>query len=269
MGTTAEDDELVFVASYEVAPTLATEAGPRFDRERVNLPKGHLVLPELVDDMDVSQKLAVSLLDGIVAKLPGCDETLKRQTAVVLAQSGKTERGVGATLRVIAPRLRRRLAGLDQVLEALTVATDSVSPSGPYTLQCMMPNVASGRAALQMHLNGPNFVVDAGENSLESALTAASLLLHSGDDGGTKLALVTAINANPWRVPRGGSPFPEEDFAAVFAVTTRRYAEELGLTVVSPVEQLIETNRKGAKNEKTSLTTAQKVRRLLDPAPFN
>ena len=54
---------------------------------------------------------------------------------------------------------------------------DQSRPSGPYTLQCMMPNVASGRAALQLDLNGPNFVVDGGDHSLEAAFDSARLLL--------------------------------------------------------------------------------------------
>ena len=158
----AQGDDLVCVAAYEVAPTLSTENGLRFDRQRVSLPKRHVLLPDLVDDMDISQKLAILLVDGVIAKLPRCDAALRRETSVVLSHSGKTERGVGATLRVLNPRLRRQFAGLDHVIESLAVASDSVRPSGPYTLQCMMPNVAAGRAALQLDLNGPNFVVDAG-----------------------------------------------------------------------------------------------------------
>ena len=261
---TTQDDELVFVAWHEVAPTLSTEDGLRFDRERVSLPKKHVLLPDLVDDMDVSQKLAVLLVDGIIAKLPRFDAALQRETAVVLAQSGKTERGVGATLRVLDARLRRKFAGLDHVLESLTVAVDSVRPSGPYTLQCMMPNVAPGRAALQMDLNGPNFVVDAGTNSLEAAAAAASLFLRAGDHSGTKLAIITAINANPWRVPRGDARLRQEEFAAAFAATSRRYAEELGLTVIAPMEELLKTSCKCADDEGASTTTAQKVRKLLD-----
>ena len=259
-----QDDELVIVAWHEVAPTLSTENGLRFDREGVSLPKRHVLLPDLVDDMDISQKLAVLLVDGIIAKLPRCDAGLRRETSVLLAQSGKSERGVGATLRVLNARLGRKLAGLDHVLEALRVAGDSVRPSGPYTLQCMMPNVAAGRAALQLDLNGPNFVVDAGSNSLEAAATAASLLLHAGDHGPARLVIVAAINANPWRVPRGGSPLPEEEYAAAFAVTSRRYAEELGLTVLAPMEELLETSCRCADDEGPSTTTAQKVRKLLD-----
>ncbi len=258
------DDELVVVASHEVVPTHWTEDGLRFDRQGVSLPKKHVLLPDLLDDMDVSQKLAVLLVDGIVSKLPRFDAALQRETGVLLAQSGKTERGVGATLRVLDARLRRRFSGLDHIVEALTVARDSVRPSGPYTLQCMMPNVAAGRAALQLNLNGPNFVVDAGSNSLEAAATAASLLLHSGEHSGTRLVIITAINTNPWRVPHGDSRLPEEEFAAAFAVTSRRCAEELGLSVISPMEKLLKTICPCSDDEGASTTTAQKLRKLLD-----
>ena len=261
---TTESDELVLVAWHEIAPTLSTEDGLRFDRERVSVPKRHVLLPDLVDDMDVSQKLAVSLVDGIIAKLPRFDAALQRETSVLLAQSGKSERGAEATLRVLNARLQRRFAGLGHIVEKLTVANDSIRPSGAYTLQCMMPNVAAGRAALQMDLNGPNFVVDAGSSSLEAAAAAASLLLHAGDHSGTKLIIVTAINANPWRVPRGDSSLPEEEFAAALAVTSRRKAEELGLSVISPWEKLLKTDCKCADDGGASTTTAQKVRELLD-----
>ena len=230
----------------------------------MSLPKRHVLLPDLVDDMDISQKLAILLVDGVIAKLPRCDAALRRETSVVLSHSGKTERGVGATLRVLNPRLRRQFAGLDHVIESLAVASDSVRPSGPYTLQCMMPNVAAGRAALQLDLNGPNFVVDAGSISLEAAATSASLLLRAGDRGATKLVIVAAINANPWRVPYRGSPLPSDESAAAFAVTSRRHAQELGLTVIAPMEELIAMGCKCADGESPATTTAQKVRKVLD-----
>jgi 3-oxoacyl-(acyl-carrier-protein) synthase len=260
---TTQDDELVLVAWHDVAPTLSTKDGLRFDRERVSLSKRHVLLPDLVDDMDVSQKLTVLLVEGIIAKLPRCDAALQRETSVLLAQSGKSERGVGATLRVLDARLRRKFAGVDHILAPATVASASVRPSGPYTLQCMMPNVAAGRAALQMDLHGPNFVVDAGSSSLEAAAAAASLLLRAGDLSGTKLAIIAAINANPWRVPRGDSRLPEEEFAAAFAVTSRRYAKEVRLSVLAPMEELLKTNCKCADDEGVSTTTAHKVRKMV------
>lgn len=261
---TETDDDLVFVAYREVLPTRSTTGGLRFDRERVTPPEGHVLLPDLMDDMDISQKLAILLVDGIVAQIPQFDNTLRRETAVVLAQSGKTERGVEATLRVLAPRFRRRLAGLDRSLEKLAAAHSRARPSGPYTLQCMMPNVSAGRAALQLNLNGPNFVVDAGSNSLEAAMESAAKLLRGGEGNGTRLVIVGAIDANPWSGLRSGAQASGSEFAAAFAVTTRRYAAQLGLSVLIAVEGPLRKSCGQAGTEKPGRTTAQKVCALLN-----
>ena len=164
--TTKEEDELVIVASHEVAPTVQTKNGLRFDRESVNLPKGHVVLPELVDDMDVSQKLAVSLADGIMAKLAGSDAALRRETSVVLAQRGKTD-AVWCNPARARAAVSSNVRGARRRSETVDAAAETVSPSGPYTLQCMMPNVAAGRAALQMNLNGPNLSSTGARNLLK------------------------------------------------------------------------------------------------------
>ena len=138
------EDEVVFVAYSSVAPTLSMYGRSQFDRRQVKLPEGHVLLPDLADDMDISQTLAVSLVDKIVAQIPCFDDALRRETSVIVAQSGKTERGVEATLRILATRFRRNLAGLDRFLEPLNEAGDRARPSGPYTLQCMMPKCVSG-----------------------------------------------------------------------------------------------------------------------------
>jgi NAD(P)-dependent dehydrogenase (short-subunit alcohol dehydrogenase family) len=103
----------------------------------------------------------------------------------------------------------------------------------------MMPNVAAGRAALQYNLNGPNFVVDAGARSLEAAFSTARLLLHGGEKGGTKLVIVAAINANRWPVPYSDAARIQNEYAVAFAVTSRRYARELGLNVRRSLEPLM------------------------------
>ncbi len=259
----AEDDELVFVAYRELVPTISTSSGLRFDRGSVNLPEGHVLLPDLADDMDISQTLAIVLVDDVVSQIPQFDDALRRETGVVLAQCGKTERGVEATMRVLAPRFCRNLAGLDQFLETLAAAGDRARPSGPYTLQCMMPNVSAGRAALQSNLNGPNFVVDSGANSLEAAMAAASLLLRGGDDSGTRLVIVAAQDANPWCIPRRKSKALRDEFAAAFAVTTRRYADESGLNIVSAVNEPLQISCRESGTDQAARTTAEKVRALL------
>jgi len=260
----SSEDELVCVACHEIAPTVSTPGRLRFDREHFNVLENHVLLPDLADDMDVSQKLVISLVDGIVAQIPQFDDTLRQETAVVLAQSGKTERGVEATMRVLASRFRRRLEGLDRHNKAIEAAHDHARPSGPYTLQCMMPNVSAGRAALQFNLNGPNFVVDSGSHSLEAAMASASQLLRAGDDSGTKLVIVSAVSANPWRASRTESQDSKDEFAAAFGVTTRRYAAEYGLDVVSTVGVSLQSICTARGPEQATRTTAKKVRALLD-----
>ena len=237
----AENDDLVFVAAHHVVPTVAAPEGKWFDRTKIELPANHVLLPDLAEDMDISQALAICLVDGVTSRLSIFDDDLRQATSIVLVQRGKTERGVEATLRVLAARFRRDLAGLDQFVEKVRAAHAGARPSGAYTLQCMMPNVSSGRAALRFNLNGPNFVVDGGEDSLGAAFESAELLLRAGPDSGTKLVIVAAIEANQWRISRRDSKSTSDEFAAAFGVTTRRYAEQLGLEVIAPVATTLQS----------------------------
>ncbi len=179
----------------------------------------------------------MSIVGETLSKIAGFDDELRGQTSIVLALGGKTERAVEATLRVLTSRLTRDLAGLPAA-EAIERTARKARPSGPYTLQCMMPNVSAGRAALLFNLNGPNFVVDAGENSLEAAFSSAGLLLRGGDKSGTKLVVVAAINANRWPVPMTDAAKIVNEYAAALAVTTRYYADELGLNVLCPLKSV-------------------------------
>ncbi len=233
------ETDLVFVGCEQIRPTVEGLGGRRFDREAVKLPDGVRVLPDLVDDMDITQMLATKLTMNVIDTLANFQDDLRRDTSIVLAMRGKTERGVEATLRVMAPRFRRQLEGNSTIFAALDAAHQRARPSRGYTLQCMMPNVASGRAALLSNLNGPNFVVDAGEDSLGQAITAAELLLRGGDAGGTRLAIVGAIHANsrcdPYGMPAGQNSELASEFAAAFAITTRGLAEQIGWPIMGTV----------------------------------
>ena len=242
------DDELVIVACHQLQP----EQGNRFDRNHT-LPEKHILLPDLADDMDISQGLAVSLADGILAKLPGLNADVRQATGMVLALCGKTERGIEATARILTPRFKRLLNGHAESVEKLDTIINQSRPSGPYTLQCMMPNVASGRAALQLDMNGPNFVVDGGDHSLEAAFDSASLLLGKRQSH-EQLCIVAAIQANRLDDAKAHG---ESEFAAAFLVATRRSAAEFGLTAISSIDQLREIwNR-------TEQSTGAKVRQLM------
>ncbi|TWT92473.1 Phthiocerol synthesis polyketide synthase type I PpsC [Botrimarina colliarenosi] len=253
-------EEMVFVAAASIRPTATVDGVRRFDRETTTPPEDRVMLPDLQDDLDISQILTMNLMEAVQNRLPQLPDGASRETAIVLALSGKTERGVEATMRVLAGRLRRDLAGLDSEIARLDDACERSRPSGAYTLQAMMPNVSSGRAALHYNLNGPNFVIDAGQESLEASLDSASLLLRGGPCGGTRVVVVATIAASPWRVPPLDGKPAEDEFAAAFAVTTRRYAEEHGLPILATPQELPFDLAAAAPE----LTAKQRVDRLLD-----
>ena len=248
------ESELVVVAWRQLAP----ETGKRFDRNHA-LPEKHILLPDLADDMDISQKLAVSLADGILAKLPALNAEMREATSMILAFCGKTERGIEATSRILGPRLKRLLRGHAEAVEKVDAGIGRSRPSGPYTLQCMMPNVASGRAALQLDLNGPNFVVDAGDRTVDAAFDSASLLLGKRQSR-VQLCIVAAIQANSF-------DDSEDEFASAFLVATRRSAAEFGLKPIATVSQL--RNSRNGKGEGNGARVRQFIRELqpaFDPA---
>ena len=234
------DDELVVVACDRMVPTLSTALGSHFDRSAMGLPEGCVVLPELADDMDISQALTTILAKNIIDHLGSLDDRDRQNTSLIVALRGKTERGVEATLRILAPRLRRRLDGCESVMPSLDKAHDRARPSGPYTLQCMMPNVAAGRAALIHNLNGPNFVVDSGEESLLAAVRSAELLTRGGDPGGSGVVIVSAIEANSLIYPNADRRREAmREFAVAFAVTRRQLATERGWNILATVDEVI------------------------------
>jgi 3-oxoacyl-(acyl-carrier-protein) synthase/NAD(P)-dependent dehydrogenase (short-subunit alcohol dehydrogenase family)/acyl-CoA thioesterase FadM len=231
-------EELVIVGFNEISPN----QDGRFDRNE--MVEGHLMLPDLADDMDISQKLAIRLVDNTVSQLKSLDADDHNQIGIVLALTGKSERGVEATMRVLETRFRRQLGANRRSVEKLDAAMQQSRPSGAYTLQCMMPNVASGRAALQLDLKGPNFVVDSGPNSFQSSLKAASLLLRAGVESGSKLIVVASIDANETQ-----SDGQSSEFAGALALTTKSFATARGLEVVGRLSDIDAVLTKSEPND--------------------
>ncbi|MCE9667707.1 SDR family oxidoreductase [Myxococcus stipitatus] len=233
--------ELVVVAAEGLFPDargvpsagIPETVGERFDLAAFRLPATVRLLPDISEDMDPTQGLALSVASALTRKLEGF-EALRPGTAIVLGLEGKTRRGVEAVQRVLAASTRRGLRALaresveegrraplaerfhDEVMAA-------VRPSGPYTLQGMMPNVTPGRVAGALDVKGPNFVVDAGGASLAAALRATRGVL----DSGFELVLVGGAH-----VLRPGAPVvaraPGEG-VTMFAVTTAEHASRRGL----------------------------------------
>ena len=262
-------DELVFVALHQLQPELEVPGGKRFDRSKAELPETCIVLPELFDDMDISQTLTVNLTNAIISKLPDFSDDIRRNTSLVLAFQGKTERGVEATARVLTTRFLRQLGDQPAFKTSITEAFDRARPSRAYTLQCMMPNVATGRAALLFDLNGPNFVVDGGADSLASAIEAASLLLHSGDESGTKLAIVAAIDAATKSLPDNqANQIVSDEFAMALGMATKSTAIAQGWSILGPVANAASILSVTDTQEKPQVVMhrqADQLLRQLDP----
>ncbi|RKH54206.1 SDR family NAD(P)-dependent oxidoreductase [Corallococcus sp. AB050B] len=219
-------EELVVVAADGLFP----EA--RFDAKGVRLPDSVRLLPDITEDMDLTQHLGLIVASDVVKKL-GAFDSLRTGTAIVLGLEGKTRRGVEATQRVLADSLRRRLrehiqrspdaARLLPLVDRLHAAVGALRPSGPYTLQGMMPNVTPGRVAGVLDTKGPNFVVDAGAGTLAASLRASRALLDSGFD------LVLVGSAHVKRPGDGLDGTMPEEGMAMLAVTTVAKAEARGL----------------------------------------
>ncbi|RKH14551.1 SDR family NAD(P)-dependent oxidoreductase [Corallococcus sp. CA053C] len=207
--------------------------GARFDMRALRLPTSVRLLPDITEDMDFTQHLGLIVASSVVQKL-GAFDTLRTGTAIVLGLEGKTRRGVEATCRVLAASTRRRLrehvrhapesapvlALSDRLHEAVM---GTLRPSGPYTLQGMMPNVTPGRVAGALDTKGPNFVVDAGASSLAASLRASQALLASGFD----LVLVGSPHVRrPGEGPAASTP---EEGMTMLAITTVAKAEQRGL----------------------------------------
>ncbi|MCB9794626.1 MAG: SDR family NAD(P)-dependent oxidoreductase [Alphaproteobacteria bacterium] len=196
----------------------------RFEGAELRVPPGPLVLPDVVEDTDRSQLLALraahAALSGLGEALPG----LKRDLGVVLGLQGKVQRSVEINQRLYVDRLRRRLSGQvpEQALERLLAEITELQPSGPYTLPGLMPNVAAGRVANHFGLMGPNLVLDRGDRSLWEALRLATQWLG---EGSCRAALAGAICS-------GG----EQELALCLALMRPEQAQALGIPVLATLE---------------------------------
>jgi acyl transferase domain-containing protein/NAD(P)-dependent dehydrogenase (short-subunit alcohol dehydrogenase family)/acyl-CoA thioesterase FadM len=161
----------------------------KFSPVEVRLPNRVRILPDVADHMDRSHILAVRAAEEVVSRLSEVWAKLRTETGIIVGFGGKTRRGIEASLRVYADHLRRRLAEinpgiengdgpLDLLRDELFEAVRRITPSGPYTLPGLMPNVMAGRVANAFNITGPNLVLDADRLSLYHALREAERLLR-------------------------------------------------------------------------------------------
>ncbi|RJS15822.1 polyketide synthase [Corallococcus sp. H22C18031201] len=239
---TTEGLNLVVVAAEGLFPDakgapvagVPADTGTRFDTRAFQLPSTVRLLPDISEDMDLTQGMALSVASALVQKLAGFD-ALKSGTAIVLGLEGKTRRGVEAIQRVLASSTRRGLLALagrtpeGPALRPLAerfhdTVLNSLRPSGPYTLQGMMPNVTPGRVAGALDVKGPNFVIDAAGASLAAALRASRGILESGFE------LVLVGSTHVLRPGARETVATPAEGTVLLAVTTEAIATRRGLT---------------------------------------
>lgn len=211
----------------------------RFQRKALRLPAKKMLLPDVREHMDASQYLAALAAEQAFAQMPEGWTRFKQSMGVVLGLTAKTERGQRANERVFLDRLRRQVtahgehseggklskADLTRMLDKLaeSIRTRNV-PSGPYTLPGLMPNVTAGRIANMFDLNGPNIVVDMGDDSLlQSLFVARQLLAHDA----CTIVLAGGVNAD--NMPVAG----EAEAVFLLALTTPEIARRENLPILS------------------------------------
>lgn len=227
----------LFPAADDLA---AAEPSPlsRFRRDALRLPARKRLLPDVTEHMDASQYLAALAAEQTFSTMPEGWARLKDTTGVVLGLTSKTERGMRANERVFSDRLRRQMLGhggggtlaeadlrriLDKLVESIRARN---IPSGPYTLPGLMPNVTAGRVANMFDLNGPNIVIDMGDDSLlQSLLVARQLLAHDA----CKIVLAGGINAH------GEGEGGGAEAAFLLALMTPETARSEGFAVLSHI----------------------------------
>jgi acyl transferase domain-containing protein/NAD(P)-dependent dehydrogenase (short-subunit alcohol dehydrogenase family)/acyl-CoA thioesterase FadM len=144
------------------------------------------LLPDVLDTMDGSQRLCVSLAARCLETLGERSSDHRQRIGVLVAMAGKTETILSANDRIYGQHLLRTLSR-DASLEDAAAITRAVedftarrAPSNPYTLTGGMPNLAPGRVCQVFDLAGPNLVLDAGDESLAHAEAYACELVAGG-----------------------------------------------------------------------------------------
>lgn len=203
----------------------------QFNRKKYQLPKKKRLLPDVTDQMDISQFLTTLAAEKLFEKWEGWEE-VKEEVAIVLALQSKTDLGQHANERIFLDRLERLIKENNDLSDNNKIKQlkhfewlkhaiqEKISPSGAYTLPGLMPNVSASRISNMFDLKGPNLVIDRGEYSLLQALQSATALLEAGD---CHTVLVGGVNA-------ASTYRKESEGEAVFlaAITTYENAKQKG-----------------------------------------
>lgn len=190
--------------------------------------------PSTLAAMDRSQLMALRCADliGDWAK----DADLCARSGVFVGHTGPTRSAIGHGLRCYLSDLTAKLTkplGLDpRVLKDPVQAM--VPPANEDSYPGLMPNIIAARIAQRLDLHGPNMTLDAGLDSISSALSTASRYLLGGD---LDLAIIMGVNATTEYVQGRDDREPAE--AAIgFVVTRLSVAQSRGMPVLARIRVL-------------------------------
>lgn len=235
----------------DIEKPAARNRAPRFNRAALKLPKGFMLLPDVLDHMDKGQLLAFLAAFDALKNIGNEWKPWKASIGVVLGVEGKTGLGMAANKRIYRAFLERRLnallaasseaseAEIIRIKQELFNSIHAIQPSGPYTLPGIMPNVTSGRVSNLLDLNGPNFVIDAGGASLFEVISTADMLLNADKaqmilaGGVSGYAGPEVQKTNGARGHRSRENKPIAEGAIIFALTRPDFARAHKLPVIA------------------------------------
>ncbi|MEV6938271.1 SDR family oxidoreductase [Streptomyces sp. NPDC051132] len=185
--------------------------------------------PSALAAMDRSQLMALRCADMISGDWVK-DEQLSSRTGVFVGHTGPTHSAMGYDLRCYLADLEAKFTGpaglptslLGDPVRAMVPRSNEDSYPG------LMPNVIAARVVQRLDLHGPNMTLDAGPDSVHSALATAVRYLR---DGELDLAIVMGISTV---TPHLETPDGREaaEAAIGFLLTHRSTAESLGMEVL-------------------------------------
>lgn len=204
----------------------------QFDRFKLVLPEGKVLLPDVKEAMDPSQFLSTLAAEKVLNTIEGKWQQLRDSIGVVVGMESGTERSAWTRERLLSDQVKRR-ALTDTpyqhsvtMLQAIDNLKEKRPASTPYTLPGLLPSITASRVSFLFNLQGPNMIVDSGKNSLMQAVATAARLLRSGDSA---LMIAGGINCYSETGRADG------EAACLVGLTTAAIAEQYGMDVICEI----------------------------------
>ncbi|MDQ3404010.1 MAG: SDR family oxidoreductase [Actinomycetota bacterium] len=188
--------------------------------------------PSALAAMDRGQLMAMRCGDMLAGDWVK-DDQLSERTGVFVGHSGPTRAAMGYDLRCYLSDVTAKLTGpaglapefVGDRVRAMVPESNEDSYPG------LMPNVIAARIAQRLDLHGPNMTLDAGADSVNSALATAVRYVREGQ---LDLAIVMGVNtAMPYLASR--DPRGKAEAAIGFVLTRLSTARTLGVEVLGTV----------------------------------